>query len=455
MDLRKSAQTAMVGSVRFLKNAHITPGGEVEKRMAFVDVGGLPGSHGLAGLDGNLYAFRKAPPLNSDPVTLQPPLPGLSIDTFYVNLQIPSGDIAEVLDNDLYDGKHYVIIRNTNGSIQHYYDTVLVPDGKGESIITYRTKIYGVEDRNLHFSSTGNPADWTGTGSGFINLSEQSSEQEKLNGIEIYFDSLAVFSAHAIHIWAMDPDPNLNEEQQIIRNLGSIAPRSPTQFSAGDVLFLATSGIRSLRARDSSQSAQITDIGSPLDPEMQYLINTRPPEEILKVQGLVNPLSGRFWLIWKDAIYVLSHFPDVKITAWSKYEPEFNITDAANVGNFMALRDENDRVYVYGGDTNNLYDDCEVEIITPFIGAGRDATFKQFTAYDQSARGTWSVEAAFDPMRDDVFDLIGNVNGTTFAQGSLEMTGYSTHFMLKLKNKEAGKTAFARAIVHFDMANED
>jgi hypothetical protein len=36
MDLRKSPLTAPAGTLRLLKNAHITPGGEIEKREAFV-----------------------------------------------------------------------------------------------------------------------------------------------------------------------------------------------------------------------------------------------------------------------------------------------------------------------------------------------------------------------------------------------------------------------------------
>lgn len=56
MDLRKSPLTAPAGSLQMLQNAHITPGGEIEKREAFVPWALAPaGSMGLCAVNSNPY----------------------------------------------------------------------------------------------------------------------------------------------------------------------------------------------------------------------------------------------------------------------------------------------------------------------------------------------------------------------------------------------------------------
>ena len=56
MDLRKSPLTAPAGTLRMLQNAHITSGGEVEKRAAFVPWCTAPaGSLGLCAVNDQAY----------------------------------------------------------------------------------------------------------------------------------------------------------------------------------------------------------------------------------------------------------------------------------------------------------------------------------------------------------------------------------------------------------------
>ena len=56
MDLRKSPLTAPAGTLRMLQNAHITSGGEVEKRAAFVPWCVAPaGSLGLCAVNDQVY----------------------------------------------------------------------------------------------------------------------------------------------------------------------------------------------------------------------------------------------------------------------------------------------------------------------------------------------------------------------------------------------------------------
>jgi hypothetical protein len=63
LDTRKSAITSPAGTLQACNNAHITRGGEIEKRMAFVPYATLPvgATFGLAGASGQLYVFGSNP----------------------------------------------------------------------------------------------------------------------------------------------------------------------------------------------------------------------------------------------------------------------------------------------------------------------------------------------------------------------------------------------------------
>jgi hypothetical protein len=88
MDLRKDAMTAPAGTLRMLQNAHITPGGEIEKRPAFVPWCNAPsGTMGLAAINTNVYAFVSGgggisapPPDGSAPGVVSIPQPQSAID---------------------------------------------------------------------------------------------------------------------------------------------------------------------------------------------------------------------------------------------------------------------------------------------------------------------------------------------------------------------------------------
>jgi hypothetical protein len=67
--------------------------------------------------------------------------------------------------------------------------------------------------------------------------------------------------------------------------------------------------------------------------------------------SLLQPVTGRFWVILPDRIYILSAFPGPKITAWSQYEPGFNITAAAVYQHRVIVRDDQNNIYAYGGTT--------------------------------------------------------------------------------------------------------
>jgi len=246
IDTRKHPLTAPAGTLRQLLNCHITPGGEIEKRLAFVEAFAVPGT--LA------KSLMRVGPVVYVVVSGAAPADKSYGDLTLRYIEAP-GVTGELLDWDVFDGRLYFTTIAAD-VIKHWYQTAVgaktateVVDGKGRFVRTYQSKMYSCSGANIYFSTVGNPANWTDTaeGAGFVNASTNDAEAVDLQGLEVYYDKLAFFSSRAIQIWTMDPDPELNKQDQTIRSIGVAGRATPRQYGAGDVLFLSPSGIRSLR----------------------------------------------------------------------------------------------------------------------------------------------------------------------------------------------------------------
>src|SRR3546814_2231070 len=91
---------------------------------------------------------------------------------------------------------------------------------------------------------------------------------------DVCSSDLAIFSRNSIQIWTMDPDPDLNVLTQRLQKTGTFAGKSALSYGALDVFYLHSSGVRSLRARDSSNAAYVNDVGIALDPEIRAYMKT-------------------------------------------------------------------------------------------------------------------------------------------------------------------------------------
>src|SRR3546814_16166813 len=94
-----------------------------------------------------------------------------------------------------------------------------------------------------------------------MNASTQDSGAKEIVGVQEYQGQLASFSRNSIQIWTMDPDPDLNVLTQRLQKTGTFAGKSALSYGALDVFYLHSSGVRSLRARDSSHAAYVHDVG--------------------------------------------------------------------------------------------------------------------------------------------------------------------------------------------------
>lgn len=441
LDLRRHAAVSSPGSLRELINAHITPGGEVEKRKAFVQLDDLAGSFGLASVNGELIAFS-APggPGNTTNVAMQTLDPG------------GGRTVLSLLDYDIYDGKLYVICEDDQGDAQHFFEGVHVASGKGRYLETFGDKVYAVEGKNLHFTAVGDPTSWaSGVGFGTINMATQDADSVDLTGLEVYYGQLAIQSALSTQIWTMDADPLANRQSQVLRATGTLAPLATKQYAGGDVLYLDRTGVRSLRARDSSNAASVSDVGSPIDSLLRDAL-LADPAGFADARSVVEQGTGRFWLSVSGTIYVLSYFPGPKVTAWSTYEPGFSPVDLVPYNQTVAVRGADDRLYVYGGLNYDTYDSSQVTVVTPFLFAEKPATEKVFQALDLAGDGVWQVQVQFDPRGRDTWDDVGVFDGVTYASAAMELSGVSTHAAFRLINSRPGPAVLANLAYHYDLA---
>jgi hypothetical protein len=459
IDTRKNPLTAPAGTLRQLLNCHITPGGEIEKRLAFVEAFSVAGT--LA------KSLMRVGPIIYVVVSGTAPADQL-FGSLTLRFITATGVTGELLDWDVFDGRlYFTTIDGT--TVKHWYQTAVgakttaeVADGKGRFVRTYQSKMYSCSGPNIYFSTVGNPANWTNTaeGAGFVNAATNDAEAVDLQGIEVYYDKLAFFSSRAIQIWSMDPDPELNRQEQTIRSIGVAGRATPRQYGAGDVLFLSPSGIRSLQARDSSNAASVSDVGSSIDFDIQRKIASSTDAVLTGTRTVLEDLTGRFWMMFQDEIWVLSLFPGPQVSAWSRYAPthsgdvKFTPVELTDSAGYICVRASNDKIYVLGGQNRETYDACTAEVQTPYLDLGRPITWKQLRALDTALKGVWSVEASFDP--DNVmWEQIAVLTKSTYNDQSVPMQGVTPCVSLRLKTSSAERAALANLAIHYALSKED
>lgn len=313
---------------------------------------------------------------------------------------------------------------------------------------TVKSKMYVLSGPSMYYSAVDDPTDMAGTGAGFNNLSNNTSGAEQLVAMANYFTSVALFSRSVVQIWFVDVDGDNNSQTQVLNNTGTIAPRSVVEFGDNDVFYLHESGIRSLRARDNTNSAFVNDVGISIDTLIQseILNNSVAAENSV---AIIEPRNGRYMLSIGRTVYVFSYFPTSKISAWSTYAPGFVIEEIGYVGQTVVARSRN-ALYTLGAATERKYDGRATTIITPFHADKDPALIKQWCGLDIACEGTWDIYACFGPdpetanlgdfMEDAIWEHITTVTGTTFnddggENGNVGLDGQATHIALKLVNR--------------------
>jgi hypothetical protein len=318
---------------------------------------------------------------------------------------------------------------------------------------TYKSKEYAGSGSTLYFSAVNDATKWDiyDTGSGFIDMSNNFGGREDLTGVGVYQNYLAVFSRRSVQLWSMDADPTNNAQVQVIANTGALSPDSIVSVGSIDLLYLADNGIRSLRARENTDTAFSSDIGSAIDSIIiQHMADTGDAKYSAK--AIIEPVDGRYWIAIYDKIYVLSYFPGSNISAWSVYEPGFVVEEMVTREDRVFLRGGDGKIYVYGdaGASGGEYDDCEVVVELPYLDGNKPATYKEAKGIDMTCAGEWKVYLGFDHTNPTARDLVATVTQPTFALGKVTATGAGTHFGPRFVHESNGPALLANFIVHFD-----
>lgn len=292
---------------------------------------------------------------------------------------------------------------------------------------------------------------------GFLNIATATEGNERLLVAARYQDLAAIVSEENITLYQLDQDPANFAFSTTLEHTGTKAPDSMLRYGNDDVFYLDITGIRSMRARSSSNAPFVSDIGNAIDAYVQDLTATLSKQQVADAKAAIEPKAGRYWLAMGDEIIVLSYFPSAKITAWSVYEPtEFG---GAAVQRFVRssgriIARAGDFLYFYGGLTGATQpedDEVVAEIQTPFLGAQTPATIKFLTGFDIALRNTWACELAFDPNDDTRTLNVGALHKTTFASSQrIPIPGETSMVALNLTCSKGGAATISMVAIHYE-----
>lgn len=326
-------------------------------------------------------------------------------------------------------------------------------------VLTHKNKMYAGAGVNLFFSCVANAALWrdntvdstVNTGSGSIDISSQASSSEDVTGLGVYQNKIAIFTRNATQVWAVDPDPDLSEQLQVLDNIGTRSPRSIKNFGDTDLFFLSDSGFRSLRARYAVDTASMTDVGTPIDDIVLAHMDGLTDAQITTAVAEIEPRDGRYICSLASVEYVFSYFPSSKVAAWSTYEPGFAITDFTTLNGRLYGRSGN-TIYLLGGDDDDEYTTEEVLVEFPYLDARGIATWKRWTGLDVISVGTWSVYVNTNPKQPDEWVLTARITDTSI--GEMRMAMQQRSPVLKFKFIHEGdadeEAKISKVIVHYE-----
>jgi hypothetical protein len=296
------------------------------------------------------------------------------------------------------------------------------------------------------------PADTTdGHDAGFINVAEDTEGAQNIVCAARYQNYAAVYCETCVVLYTLDTDPSNFSRYMVLENTSTDAPQSAIRYGNNDVFHLDPTGVRSLRALNSSNAPFISDVGNAIDTFVLDFLDTLTEDQRRAAVAAIEPRDGRFWLAVGERIFVLSYFPGAKISAWSYYSPGFSITNFAKVGREFYAR-AGDTVYLYGGLDGKTYpgdDETVTTVEMPFLSANQPATKKGLYGFDAALLNEWLVEVLVDPNREDKVERVGVLDKTTYVTGDNALPGQAQLVALKLTCRRGGRRTFSMAQIHF------
>jgi hypothetical protein len=182
-----------------------------------------------------------------------------------------------------------------------------------------RNRMYLGFTNKFALSGAAQPTLWEDqdAGAAVIDYLSQFGNQDTIQGFASLQGRLAVIAGLSVQIWSVDADPSQMALLQTLDNTGAIAPLSIKSIGDLDVLYLDKSGVRSLRAKESTLNAYVNDVGTAVDLTIRDALVGYDASGVCAV---VEPTTKQYWVYINGNIYVLSSHPKSQITAWSTYK---------------------------------------------------------------------------------------------------------------------------------------
>jgi len=318
------------------------------------------------------------------------------------------------------------------------------------SAIVHRDRAYIASSDRFLYSNVGDVTQWEEHDfGGFVGYNTQFGTNDSVQSFAIYQGKLVVFGKETTQIWQVDADPANFALQQTLQNIGTKAPNSVGTIGELEVLFLANNGVRSLRTREQSLNAYVSDLGSPIDTLIQAALSGLTDAQIAASCHVVEPGSNRYWLFLNESIYVLSYFPISKVVAWSIYAPTYSNAGTQTSFTPQKLVVYNNTIYMRTASQllsyASTYDTAQVTVETPWHYLGSEVTADSI---DLTLQGKWTVQGSFDPYSQSLQTLgvIGNATSpdvrkdATYDKKKLGWMARGTHFKLKLVSDSVNTT---------------
>lgn len=455
LDLRKGLSTSDANRLRVLRNAHATEGKTIRKRPGLTKITTLEaGTVGLFTGLGKLNTFYGGTATVTHANTLFAPrrVPNTAnqaspvtevhyADVFngfiYGAIQYGSGAITHHYLDDpgawaastaytlgqfriptTANGYRYEITTaGTSAATQPTWPTTIgatVTDGTAvwtcrtfmvtdafcphtRQVTKITSKIWsiGVNGDTVRFSATNAPRDWTtANNAGFLPVGLQNSSSGVATALGFYTNRLVAFFSDAAQVWQVDVNPANHSFLQSV-DVGTNLPYSHANM-AGDVLFLSSSGVRSITRQDVTTNLIDSDIGSPIDRELLKGLAGLFGFNLTTAKAQYYRGGGQYWLYSGTRALVYTFSRTAKISAWSLYEYPFSLDYMDELNNEMYIRSGNN---VYKVDRDIKTDDgvlYQVDIEMAYLDFKAPGVLKQILGMDAVVTGTCSISHRYD-----------------------------------------------------------
>lgn len=333
----------------------------------------------------------------------------------------------------------------------------------GTSLLVIKQRIFSPAGSLWRYCMLNTPTVWdplnaiADNDAGYLNVASENGE-DNLVGAARYQNAGAVFGANGITLYDLDVNPTNFAVSDTLENTGSVSPGSIIRYGNNDVFYLDTPGVRSVRARDASNAPAVSDVGNAIDTYIQAQIDSVTRQELIDAIAVIEPKDGRYMLALGDKIFVLTSFPNDKISGWSYYSTEefgADTIEAFVVSGKKLYAKAGDAIYLYGGPDGDEYpDDDEItcEVHFPFLDGSTKAKFKSFNGFDVALTNQWSIDVLYDPNNEDRSYALGVIDAVTFNEMDMPLAGDSTMLAPVLVCSTAGAASLSFLALHYDEA---